>query len=305
MNWGRYPALGVGGVVVIAITAGLVLGAGATTVAVQPESTTITSGDTTTVDIVVESVDDGVGSIDIELTVANAHVADITEVNVAGNPSTVRTTGDNNSTRIAATGMDTADTGTVTVATVTLTGESDGTTSLDLTVAAVGNESGSAYDVSGTTGGELTVERATTPTPTATPTPTETPTPTPTATPTPTETPTLTPTATPTEDSDGDDGDTNTGSPDTPTETQTPTPTPIATPTPTPMASPTPTPTRTVSATPASPVTTDGVSTQSPAATTASTDTTATEPGSLQLVPLAVIGGLAFLVAGLIYYQRD
>lgn len=158
MHWGLLSRLGVVTAVVVALTTGLVLGAGTTTVAVQPDSATVSAGETTTVDIVVESADDGVGSIDLELAVSDAQVANITDVSVAGDPSTVRTTSDNDSTRIAATGMNTADTGSVTVATVTLEGEASGTTSLDLTVAAVGNESGSSYDVSDTTNGELTVE---------------------------------------------------------------------------------------------------------------------------------------------------
>ncbi|MBX0306061.1 hypothetical protein EGD98_20675 [Halomicroarcula sp. F24A] len=261
------------------------MGAGTTTVVVQPESTTITAGETTTVDIVVESADDGVGSIDLELTVADASVADITDVSVAGDPSTVRTTADNDSTRIAATGMDTADTGSVTVATVTLAGESGGTSPLDLTVAAVGNESGSAYNVSGTTSGELTVEGE------AKPTPTETD-----------------------DDSSsgggssndgggfsgGGDDDDDSGSVSTPTATPTATPTPTPdteTPTPTPMESPTAT------------ETSEGTATQSPSVTgtptDSTTDTTSTESSSLSLVPLAVVGGLVILIAGVVYYQRE
>ena len=278
MGWRRVPAVGVAGAVMIAITAGFVLGAGTTTVAVQPDSATVTAGETATVDIVVESADDGVGSIDLELAVSDSQVANITDVSVAGNPETVRTNGGNDSTRIAATGMDTDDTGTVTVATVTLTGESAGTSSLDLTVAAVGNESGSAYTPSGTTSGELTVEGGSTPTDTATPTSTE--------------------------DSDDGGGDVYSGGVDTPAESPTPTPTATPTPTPTPTSTSTPTPTPTATATPATPEPTAETATQSPSATGTATDTAATEPASPQLVPLAVIGGLVILVAGLIYYQR-
>lgn len=271
MNSKRVLPLGVGTAAVIAITAGLVLGAGTTTVAVQPESPTVSTGETTTVDIVVESADDGVGSIDLELAVADPSVANITDVSVAGNPATVRTTGDSDSTRIAATGMDTANTGTVTVATVTLTGESAGTTSLELTVAAVGNETGSAYNVSGTTSGELTVESETTPTST---------------------------------ESDGGSaggggGGSSYGGGDDGGDGGT-----ISTPTPTPTATPMPeTETPTATDSPTATATTENVSTQSPSATDTATST-ATESSSPPLVPLAVGGGLVVLLVGLVYYQR-
>ena len=305
MGWNKLPTTGVGAAVIIAVTAGLVLGAGATSVAIQPDTTTVTVGETTTVDIVVESADDGVGSIDLELAVTDAAVANVTDVSVAGNPSTVRTTGGTDSVRIAATGMDTADTGTVTVATVTLAGESPGTTSLDLTVAAVGNESGSAYDVRGTTDGALTVESAATPTPT------------------------------PTEDdsaSEGDDSsddDDRSSSYDGVTETETsadddsdsgagepPTTTPTATQTETSAATPTETSTATQTETSATTPTQTPTATESPpteGATATDTETqtgttvtgTPTDSSSSPLVPLAGVGALALVIAGFVYYQRE
>jgi len=298
--------------------------------------------------------------------VSDARVANITDVSVAGNPSTVRTTGDNDSTRIAATGMNTADTGAVTVATVTLEGESAGTTALDLTVAAVGNESGSAYDVTGTTDGELAVEGETTPTddegdsdsdgdtdstdngPTAVAhVPQDATAGTPVTfnasnstsktadgiesyewtlingtningsvvtdtydgrvvTHTHDDPGTYRVVLTVT-DSNGFDRDTTgiivdaapddsqndtddtaetSGSSDDETDE-------------------TGTPTVTTAETPNQTETTTGGSTQSPPMTATTTETTATEPGSLQLVPVAVIGGLVILVAGLIYYRRE
>ncbi|MDS0261852.1 hypothetical protein NDI56_20825 [Haloarcula sp. S1CR25-12] len=43
--------------------------------AVQPKSTTVTTGETMTVGIAAESADDGVGSVDLELTVADAEMS--------------------------------------------------------------------------------------------------------------------------------------------------------------------------------------------------------------------------------------
>jgi len=228
--------------------------------------------------------------------VTDTSVASITNVSVAGNPTTTRTTDVDDGVRIAATGMNTPDTGTVTVGTVTLAGESPGTSSLDLTVAAVGNESGSAYNVRGTTNGELTVAGVTTPTPTEDGNDGSSDT-------------------TDGDSGDSDSGDSNDGGSDTTdgdsggsdggdsNDDDGPDTTPA------PTATPSPTPTTTVTETPAPPETTDDITTQSPEATRTETatmtGTTGTEPGSLQLIPMAVIGGVVVLVAGLIYYQRE
>ncbi|AJF27941.1 hypothetical protein SG26_19445 (plasmid) [Haloarcula sp. CBA1115] len=219
------------------------MGAGTTSVVVQPSTDTVTVGNTTTVDIVVTSTTDGVGSLDLDIASTNGSVATVSNTSVAGNPETVQSAEEANGVRIAATGMDTADSGSISVVSVTLTGEAAGTSDVDLTVAAVGDESGTAYNVTSVRDGTLTVESgdntAATPTETPTPTPTET------ETPTSTETPTETPTE---EDSssssgsnddgdDGDDGDSGSSSSDsddTATATDTPTvtePTPSDTPT--------------------------------------------------------------------------
>lgn len=148
-----------GGLIAIIIAAvGVAVGAGTTTVAVQPTAETIDTGTNTTVEIVLDEATDGVGSIDIELDVADGAVANVTNASVAGNPNTVQNTIESNSVRLIATGMDTADTGSVTLATVTLTGESTGTSALDVTVGAIGDESGSSYNITQVSNGELTVE---------------------------------------------------------------------------------------------------------------------------------------------------
>jgi len=304
MVWGNSTAIGGSVALVIVVTAGLALGAGTTTVGIQPETATFESGDTATVDVVVDSVDDGVGSIDIEIAVNDSRVAAIGNVSVAGNPDTVQTEDGDDSVRIGATGMDTADTGSVTVATVSVIGKAAGTTDLDLTVAALGNESGSSYDVSGTNDGTLTVEGASTPTPT------------PTQTPTPTPTPTQTPTATPDDDDDSDAGsdggsDTYSGrnyvpdddSPET-TETATATPTPTSTP-----ETATPTATETATVTPTTETAT-GPPTEQPEPTqstdgTATSTATAQTDSSLPLAPLALGALVVALVGGALYYRTD
>ncbi|RLM32590.1 hypothetical protein [Haloarcula sp. Atlit-120R] len=158
------------------------MGAGTTSVVVQPSTDTVTVGNTTTVDIVVTSTTDGVGSLDLDIASTNGSVATVSNTSVAGNPETVQSAEEANGVRIAATGMDTADSGSISVVSVTLTGKAVGTSDVDLTVAAVGDESGTAYNVTSVRDGTLTVESGenTTETPTRTPTSTETPTETPT-----------------------------------------------------------------------------------------------------------------------------
>ena len=273
------------GAVLVALTAaGVVAGAGTTAVAVQPDTAALDEGSETSVDIVVESADGGVGSIDLELALGDGAVADLTNVSVAGAPSTVDTSGDEDSVRIAATGMDTADTGSLTVATVTIAGQSGGTSTLDLTVSAIGDESGTAYDVSDTGGGDLTVEGAPDPTPTETPT-----------------------------DDGGGDGDSgNGGGSDVSYPAPTPTATTTVTETPEPTAEPTPT--TTVTETPerggaVPPSTATGTSqpvVDQPVDPSQSTATPAApgDSSSVPVVPLVVGSVVVVLVAGLIYYRN-
>jgi hypothetical protein len=140
--------------------------------------------------------------------------------------------------------MNTLQSGPVELATVTVQAENSGTVGLSVSVAALGDENGSAYSVTGTEGRVLTVEGQTddengstpTPTETATPTPTDTSKPTPTATDTPTEEDSSSSGGSNSDDGDDDDGSDSSGSDsgDTVTATDTPTvtePTPSDTPT--------------------------------------------------------------------------
>jgi hypothetical protein len=221
--------------IAVFLWAGIAMGAGTTSVVVQPSTDTVTVGNTTTVDIVVTSTTGGVGSLDLDIASTNDSVATVSNTSVAGNPETVQSAEEANGVRIAATGMDTADSGSTSVVSVTLTGEAAGTSDVDLTVAAVGDESGTAYNVTSVRDGTLTVKSGDD----TTATPTETPTPTPTATETPTETPTEEDSSSSGGSNDGgddDDGSDSSGSDsgDTVTATDTPTvtePTPSDTPT--------------------------------------------------------------------------
>ncbi|WP_188853729.1 hypothetical protein [Haloarcula argentinensis] len=276
------------------------MGAGTTSVVVQPSTDTVAVGNTTTVDIVVTSATDGVGSLDIDIASTNGSVATISNTTVGGNPDTVQSSQDANSVRVAATGMDTADSGSTPVVSVTLTGEAVGTSDVDLTVAAVGDESGNAYNVTSVRAGTLTVESGND----TTTTPTETPTPTPTPTETPTEADSSNSGDSNDDDDDGDDDDSDSSSSsdsgDTATPTDTPTvtePTPNDTPTTTPTATEQPTetatPTQTSSGGPA--ITPDVTNTSSQTRATDSVEPSGGSPTNLLVggsILVAVLGGI-------------
>lgn len=122
--------------------------AGPTTVRLAANES-VTVSQTTTVDVVVEDVDGGVGAYNVSVAVNDPSIARITDVELKGDPSeeTRRVTlaDDGSSATMVAALADTADTGRVTIATVTVRGEAVGSTPLDLTVTALGDERGRSY----------------------------------------------------------------------------------------------------------------------------------------------------------------
>jgi hypothetical protein len=181
-----YRTLVVGVFVCAVVGSGLASAAGATTVELSPGDRLVETGETTTVAIEVGTVDNGVGSFDLAVGVANGTVADVASVAVSGSPRFVdrEYDADDDEVRVVASGMDTSDSGTVDVVSVTLEKDADGTTDVTLSVSALGDESGDDYDVTDTGGATIHQHVATeTPTDTATATPTETATATPTSPP--------------------------------------------------------------------------------------------------------------------------
>jgi len=153
-----------------------------TAVTLNPSNATVMNGETTTYDVVVESTDGGVGAYDFTVTVDNPAVASVTDIELFGNPSDQTkdvTIAEDGSTASAVAALaNTSDTGQVTIATVTVTGDAAGETDLSLAVDALGTEAGNSYVVTEANGGTLTVtgdDPDSTPEPTATPAPTPTP----------------------------------------------------------------------------------------------------------------------------------
>jgi hypothetical protein len=131
------------------------------TVTLSSSSNEVLSGQTTTYDVVVANVSNGVGSGDLTVTSGNTSVAQVTAIEAnSGFPSTFVTSNvssDGSTANIRLAGGDTNDTGAVTVATVTVNGTAAGTSSLDLSVASLGDEAGNSLSVAATTGATVAV----------------------------------------------------------------------------------------------------------------------------------------------------
>lgn len=239
-----------------------VTAAGPTAVEVEPDDQTVTAGDTVTYDIIVQDASDGVGSVDMTVSFTEPSIARIEQADVAGDPNTVRTqpSDDNDGVRVTANGMDTADTGSVRIATVEINGTSGGETGVELDIGSLGDESGQSYTVTGTDGATLTVSAAET-----------------------------TPGPTPTSESGGSASSEVSGSSETATETDT-------TSTPSPTTTPSPTPTSTSRpGDSTSPTATSGV-TDSPSQTDTATETvTRRESG---VIPDTIGGNLGISMLG-------
>jgi PKD repeat protein len=116
---------------------------------------------TATFDIVVDSADGGVGTYDISVALSDSSAASITDVELAGTAgpevTDVEIASDGSEATMEAVLVDTADTGSVSIGTVTLQGTAEGSTDLDLAVDELGTEAGTAYVVTATDGASVDV----------------------------------------------------------------------------------------------------------------------------------------------------
>lgn len=159
---------GVVAVLVLAVVAsGVALAAGETAMGVTPESATVDVGERTQVEIVLQSADDGVGSIDLEVGYDDS-VLDVVGVDVAGQPAYEDQQNGSGTLRVVASGMNTENTGPVTVVTVTVEATAAGDSPLELTAGTVGDENSRSYTVTETNDGAVTVRASDTKTETDT-----------------------------------------------------------------------------------------------------------------------------------------
>jgi uncharacterized membrane protein len=134
----------------------------ATTVSLQPTDQTGAVGTTTTYEVVVDSADGGVGAAEIGVSVDDTSVATIAGVEVVG-PKTVEKEVTDSSAEFDYFGANTADSGSVVIAEVTVEGAGAGTASLsvgptgDNSDVLVFDEAGQPYDVTGISGASLEV----------------------------------------------------------------------------------------------------------------------------------------------------
>jgi len=146
------------------LPSGASTGADGTVDADDPDaaSETVDAGETTTYDVVVANASGGVGAQDFRVVIEDPTHATVTDVSVAGAPADGMTditlVEDGNSANVTAALTDTDDDGTVTAATLTISGHAVGTTDIGLLVDALGTENGTAYNVTATTGASITVE---------------------------------------------------------------------------------------------------------------------------------------------------
>jgi hypothetical protein len=128
-----------------------------TAVSLSPDEDLVAVNGTTTFDVVVQDADGGVGAYSLTVS-ADGEAATIENVSVDESAlSDVAVSADGTSATVDAALLDTEQSGSVTVATVTVAGVADGEAEVGLDVDSLGTESGDAYEVTAETGAELTV----------------------------------------------------------------------------------------------------------------------------------------------------
>ncbi|MGB9956582.1 PKD domain-containing protein [Haloferax prahovense] len=135
------------------------------TVRLDPESSRVSRGNETAVDVVVENVTNGVRSYDISVSTAAGSPVTFENATLAGDPGfrSVDISPNGDRISITAAAADTPDTGAVTVATVTVRGTHSGTATLEATVTALGDEDNEPYTVGTVSNTSVTVGQRTGP----------------------------------------------------------------------------------------------------------------------------------------------
>ena len=132
--------------------------AGSTTVQLQPTTTNVDEGGRQTLAVVVTNAQGGVGAISGQISVAESEYAAISEFQFSGDPGLDNVTVTDSSVEFESALMDTAQTGSVTVAEVAVSGRLEGETDLTLSVDTLGDENGDPYQVGSTPDAAVTVE---------------------------------------------------------------------------------------------------------------------------------------------------
>lgn len=134
--------------------------AGSTGVTLEPTDSTVGEGNTTTLQVVVTDANGGVGAIDGEISVVDTSYATITDFRFLSQPDARDVSISNDGRRVSFRGalMNTDQTGDVAVGEVTIKGTYEGGTDVELSVSALGDESGDPYTVGATVDAAIDVE---------------------------------------------------------------------------------------------------------------------------------------------------
>ena len=139
---------------------------GEATLDLSPGAGDVATDGSTELAVVVSSAEGGVGAVELDLSVADPDVARIASVELIGAPRFERAevNGNGRTASVSAAGLETSASATTLVG-VTVEGRSTGTTELELSVDALGDEAGDSYDVSlGNRTAAVSVGSAATPT---------------------------------------------------------------------------------------------------------------------------------------------
>ncbi|WP_134670174.1 hypothetical protein [Halorussus marinus] len=132
----------------------------ATTVGLVAADDGVEAGETTTYDVVVEGADGAVGAYQFTLVLADSDVGAIADARTSGDPriSDVTITANGSEATVAAVGATVEGDDPSVIASVTVSARTVGTSALNLSVDALGDPNGASYEVTATSGANLTVE---------------------------------------------------------------------------------------------------------------------------------------------------
>jgi PKD repeat protein len=129
-----------------------------TDVSLSPSDDLVAVNGSTTFDVVVEDADGGVGAYSLSVSLADSSAASIADVSVDEDAlADVQIADDGSSASVDTALLDTEQNGSVTVATVTVAGDAEGASALELDVGNLGTETGAVYDVTATNDATLSV----------------------------------------------------------------------------------------------------------------------------------------------------
>ncbi|MFC5136487.1 MULTISPECIES: PKD domain-containing protein [Haloferacaceae] len=130
-----------------------------TSVSLSPDSSELVIGENESYDVVVDSADGGVGAYEVTVALDDPNMASITDATLEADSdfTDVSYADDDSSVTLTAALMDTTDTGSVSIASVTVEGVAEGSSNVTVDVQALGTEAGESYTVTDENGASVSV----------------------------------------------------------------------------------------------------------------------------------------------------